>query len=326
MRLASLLAMLTFSYIMLFTLSLSIGVYKFYTPLEIIAILEGYGSPVDRAVVELRLWRGIAATTVGIGLAVSGLVIQRLLGNPLADPYILGVSPGAALSYVIALLLGLWGPLKLLLTFLGGLLAYSIVVLVASMVGLTSLALIIAGVALSYVFSSLSIIAITMLGPELGLALSWLFGTVAYTYKDTSLTLTIVVLASLAFIAFNRGALTALLLGEEVSRALGVNVRVLRLSMTATVALTVSLITAVSGPIGFIGLTAPWIARILVGADFTRLLLITTITGAMLGLGSDVIVRLVGGGRELPLTAITALLGAPLLFYLAVRGRHVGGL
>jgi iron complex transport system permease protein len=314
-------------YVALLLLSLSIGVYRVYTPFEAITILLwGDSSSVDRAVVELRLWRSIAATMVGVGLAVSGLIIQRLLGNPMADPYILGISPGAALGYLSALALGLGYPVWYLAAFLGGLAAYAIVISIASIAGLTSLALIVVGVALSYALSSLLVIAIFLLGPQLGLATVWLFGTVAYTPKTESTLLSVAVLASLILVAVNRGALTALLLGEEVSKAMGVNVEALRLSMTAIVAFTVSLITAVSGPVGFVGLTAPWIARVTVGASFNRLLVASTIVGAILVLGSDIIVRVVGGGRELPLTAITSLVGAPLLLYLSVRGRYAGRL
>jgi iron complex transport system permease protein len=314
-------------YVALLLLSLSIGVYRVYSPFEAITILLwGDSSSVDRAVVELRLWRSIAATMVGVGLAVSGLIIQRLLGNPMADPYILGISPGAALGYLSALALGFGHPVWYLAAFLGGLVAYVTVISIASIAGLTSLALIVVGVALSYALSSLLVIAIFLLGPQLGLAMVWLFGTVAYTPKTESTLLSVAVLASLFLVAVNRGALTALLLGEEVSKAMGVNVEALRLSMTAIVAFTVSLITAVSGPVGFVGLTAPWIARVAMGASFNRLLVASTIIGAILVLGSDIIVRVVGGGRELPLTAITSLVGAPLLLYLSVRGRYAGRL
>lgn len=306
--------------------SLSIGAYKTYTPIEVINVILGGGSSVDLAVIELRFWRSIAAIAVGVGLAFSGLVIQRLLGNPMADPYILGISPGAALGYLLALLLGLPLPLWYLSAFLGGLLAYAIVLVVAATVGLTSLALIVVGVALSYVFYSLSLILLYLLGPKAGLAMTWLFGSVAYVPRDSSVTLALVVTLSLAVVAYYRGALTTLLLGEDVARALGVNVNLLRVLLTATVALVVSLVTALSGPVGFIGLTAPWIARVIVGADFSKLLPATTVIGATLGLGSDVIVRVVGGGVELPLTAITALLGAPTLLYLSVRGRDIGRL
>ncbi len=327
MRYTLILLFFGITYIVLLILSLSIGVYRFYTPLEVLSLLlRGDDSLVDKAVVELRLWRSVSATMVGVGLAVSGLVIQRLLGNPMADPYILGISPGAALGYLTALALGLGSPAWYLTSFLGGLLAYMIVVSIASIAGLTSLALIVVGVALSYVLNSLLIIVIVVLGPQLGLAATWLFGTVAYTSKTSSIILAIAISTSIAFIAFNRNALTSLLLGEEVSKALGVNVTTLRLLMTATVAFTVSLITAVSGPVGFIGLTAPWISRIFVGASFNKLLVTSIIVGAILGLGPDLIVRLVGGGRELPLTAITSLVGAPLLLYLSVKGRYAGRL
>jgi iron complex transport system permease protein len=314
-------------YFALLLLSLSIGVYRVYTPFEAVSLLLwGDSSNVDRAVVELRLWRSIAATMVGVGLAVSGLIIQRLLGNPMADPYILGISPGAALGYLSALAFGFGYPVWYLVAFLGGLAAYATVISIASIAGLTSLALIVVGVALSYALSSLLVIAIFLLGPQLGLAIAWLFGTIAYTSKTESTLLSVVVLVGLVFIAVNRGALTALLLGEEVSKAMGVNVEALRLSMTATAAFIVSLITAVSGPVGFVGLTAPWVARVTVGASFNRLLVASIIVGAILVIGSDIIVRVVGGGRELPLTAITSLVGAPILLYLSVRGRHAGRL
>jgi len=312
--------------LILFILSLSIGSYKVYNPVELASILLG-GDSIDKAIIHYRFWRTISALIVGLGLAISGLTIQRILNNPLADPYILGVSSGSALAYLIVLTLGynnllLWH----VASFTGGLATYALVVSIATLYGLSSLSIIVAGVSITYLLTGITVIIISTLGPRVPFALGWLFGSVAFTPRDTVITSTLIVSFSLVIIAYYRGYLTSLLLGEEVSEAHGVNVRLLRLILSALVALIVSALVAVSGPVGFIGLAAPWLSRFIVGADFTWLLILSAIIGSCIGLGSDIVVRIIGGGVELPLTSITSIIGAPLLVYLSIKSRSVGRL
>ncbi|MEN2999510.1 MAG: iron ABC transporter permease [Acidilobaceae archaeon] len=319
---ASLLLLLSLSYA-----SVALGPFGSFSPSELLETLaEGEG--VERAVLRYRLWRTFAAITVGAGLAVAGFALQRLLNNPLVDPYILGISSGSALAFVTALALGassvaFW----YLSTFLGGIATLALVLLLASALGLSNLSLLVAGVSLSYMFSGITMILIMLLGDRIPVAVAWLFGTVAYARPD--LTASVVLLTAtgtLAILALSR-QLEALLLGEEVSSAHGVNVTAVRATVAIATSLIVSSLVTLAGPVGFIGLIAPWLARFAGGAGFLRLLLLAPLIGAVSGLGADVTIRLLGaGGAELPLTAITSLLGAPLLFYLAIKAREVGGL
>ncbi|MDM7274819.1 MAG: iron ABC transporter permease [Thermoprotei archaeon] len=308
--------------ILLLVASLGVGPYKVYSPHALVRAVFEEGP--DRAVIEYRLWRSIAAFILGLGLAVSGLALQRLINNPLADPYILGISSGASLGFLAAVALGL-KPLWVwyLAAFSGGLLAYTVIVAVATALGLTGLGLIVSGVSLTYAFTGVSMILIYVMGPQIQFGFSWLFGSVAYSTRDVIVASTFLTLTGLAIIAYYRGSLTTLLLGEDVARALGVKVHMVKLIVSASIALIVASLVAVSGPVGFIGLIAPWIARLAVGAGFTRLLPLTAAAGASLGLASDILVRIAGGGRELPLTALTAIIGAPLLFYLTLKTKGV---
>ena len=310
------------AFLSLLVVSLGVGPYKVYSPQSIVkAFIEGGH---DKSVIEYRLWRSASACILGLGLAVSGLTVQRLTNNPLADPYILGISSGASLGFLAAVALGfkpLWA--WYLAAFSGGLLAYTIIVIVASTLGLTGLGLIVSGVSLTYAFSGASLMIIYIMGPQIQFGVSWLFGSVAYSTRETIVVSSILILVGLTVITYYRGSLTTLLLGDDVARALGVKVHIVRVMVSASIALIVASLVAMSGPVGFIGLIAPWIARLAVGASFPKLLPLAAFAGASLGLASDVLVRIAGGGRELPLTALTAIIGAPILFYLTLKTRGV---
>lgn len=305
--------------LLLFLLSLSIGAFKIYAPWELIVALNG--SAVERAVIEYRAWRTIAAMTLGAGLAVAGLTMQRILANPMADPYVLGISSGAALFYLLSIALGIGSlPLWYLSAFAGGSLTFLLVLALAWALGMNSLTLVVAGIAISYMFSGISVTLMILLGPELPFAYSWLFGSVAYADRRIVMTSLLMTALGIAVIFANRRGLSSLLVGEDVSAAHGVNVRALRLFSSLASALIVTSLVTLAGPVGFIGLTAPWMSRFLIGSSFPPSLWASMLIGASLGLAADIAVRIVGGGAEIPLTAITSLVGAPLLVYLSVRG------
>lgn len=314
------LLLLLFFLPLLIVLSLSIGAYRVYVPWELMDVALN-GSAVERAILEYRAWRTLSAAILGAGLAAAGLTMQRILANPMADPYVLGISSGAALFYLLSIAIGISSvPLWYLSAFAGGSLTFLLVIGISWALGMSSLALVVAGIAISYMFSGLSVTLMILLGPQLPFAISWLFGSVAYAERKVIIASTAITVLGIAIIFANRRGLTSLLVGEDVSAAHGVNVRVLRLSSSIASALIVTSLVTAAGPVGFIGLTAPWMSRFLIGSSFSSSLAASLLIGALLGLAADVAVRLIGGGAEIPLTAITSLVGAPLLVYLSVKG------
>ena len=184
-----------------------------------------------------------------------------------------------------------------------------------------STSFIIAGVAVSYLLSGVTIAIITSLGPRLPGATVWLFGTVAYVPPSALKTSILPVAAGALILLASWRRITALLLGEDVASSLGVNVRRVRVLVVTSSAMIVAPLVAIAGPVGFIGLVAPWISRLISGSHFGRLTVYSIVIGALLSLSSDVLVRLFPGPAEIPLTAVTAVFGAPILFYLSIRSR-----
>ena len=299
--------------------SLALGPYRSLGFIEVFeAIIEGRLPPI----IEYRLTRTLAAIVVGAGLASSGLAMQYGLRNPLADPYLLGSSAGSAVGVIVAYYFIKTPSPYTLYAFAvaGGLLAFSIVVMLGWFEGGTPTSLIVSGVSISYSLMGAGLILMYK-GMIVQQSFLWLFGTVAYTPRPL-LTVTATAVAGGIFgLALLSGKAYTLILGDEVSESLGVNVRRLRIELLTLSSIIVAATVALAGPIGFIGLAAPWMARLSLGARFSTVLVASTLYGAILALASDITVRLIGGNVELPLAAITALYGGPILFYLTRKSR-----
>jgi len=296
-----------------FALSLFLGPYGFINPFS-----HGLGA----FVLELRLLRALAASLVGLALAASGSGLQALLKNPLADPYILGVSSGAALGVLAAIAAGFVWPLAVSLSaLLGGLAALALVMAVSSALGLTRTSMVLVGVALSYALSSIDMIIMMDLGPAVQGSLAWMFGTVAYALWGELAYAAPLMAAGAAWIFLRAGHLESLMLGDDVAESMGVRARRLRAEVAVASALSTSAAVAVAGPVGFVGLVAPWIARLGSGGAFRRIYPLSLSLGASLTVAADLASRFVEPGGMAPLTSITALMGAPVLVYLLARWR-----
>ena len=315
------LALIAITLAILSMASTMVGTYKGIGPEDLVALVKGDLEGVEAGVLKYRIVRIAAAIVVGAGLSASGLALQFVLRNPLADPYLLGVSAGAAFGVLLSYLVA-QSPNPLLVymvAFISGLGGFGAVLLVALFMGLTATGLIVAGVSVSYVMAGLSMILISRLIERLPTAYSWLFGTVAYTGPRELVYTLLVVATGLAIIAVLSSQVNTLVLGEDVSKSMGTDPRVLRLTIAIDASLTSSSLVAIAGPVGFLGLAGPWMARLLVGSLFTRALPAAILTGGLLSLSSDTTVRLLASPGEIPLTAVTALYGGPILFYLTVR-------
>ena len=280
----------------------------------------GLRSANDPILWNLRLPRAILAACVGAGLATAGAVFQGLFRNPLADPFVVGVSGGSALGAVIAIILGFTAGVPLL-AFAGGLGAVILVYRLARVHGRVPIAtLLLAGFAVGSLCSAgLSILLMTHTR-NFGDIMLWLMGSFVHTDAWTRLAVmgpAAVVALGVAF-SLSRD-LNLFLLGEESARHLGVDVERAKAILLATGAVATAAAVSSAGIIGFVGLVVPNLARALVGPDNRRMLPVGAVLGAALVASADFAARSVLRGAELPVGAITALAGAP--FFLIVLKR-----
>lgn len=283
---------------------------------------------------EIRLPRTLLCIAVGGILGLCGAVMQGLFRNPLADPGIIGVSGGAALGAALAIVLltpfnqqwqaTLGIGLLPLLAFLGGALTTTLVYLLGTREGGTSVTvMLLAGVAITAlsgaVIGLLTYLADDQMLRDLSL---WQMGTLA-AGKPADVALALLTLATLIWL-FLRDAnpLNALLLGEGEARHLGVDVQALKRRLILLTAAGVGVAVAVSGMIGFVGLVVPHLVRLMAGPNHVRLLPLSALLGAALLLGADMLARTLLAPAELPVGIITALLGAPFFIWLLIKGRR----
>ncbi|MDP2574185.1 iron ABC transporter permease [Vibrio penaeicida] len=268
---------------------------------------------------SIRLPRTLTATFVGVGLGVAGLLMQSITRNPLASPSILGVSAGAAFAFAFAstgLLPWLESVPVLVVTFAGAAFAGTLVFFLAGLHTARPhpLRIILAGIALNFLFISLTRAAVIFADENAYGVLHWLTGSVANTDWDDALlvipSVTIGFLVSV-YLAFQ---LNLLKLGEELMRSVGGNLFRVRTISSIVVVLLIASSVSVAGPIAFVGLIAPHLARFLVGSDIRSQLPVTALLGANLVMYSDIASRYLSQGQETPVGIITTMIGA--LFFL----------
>lgn len=285
----------------------------------------------DRIIWQFRTPRVLLAAVVGAGLSVAGTTLQALVRNPLADPYVLGVSSGASFAAVAVILLGTSATFGLgvsLAAFLGAVGTMLAVLALGQRAGRFSPErLILAGVAIGALASSMtSYLQIKASPQQLQGVLFWLLGTVAGAdWEDLGIP-TVAVVVTTAWLILQARPMNALLMGEESATALGVNVNRFRLQLILASSLLTGAIVAVSGGIGFVGLMIPHIVRMLVGPDHRRVLPTAALLGASYLVLVDLLARTSQRPLELPLGIFTAAIGAPFFLWLMRRnGRLAGG-
>jgi len=287
------------------------------------ALTGAASSPEARVIVrEIRLPRVLLAMLVGAALAVSGTALQALLRNPLADPYVLGISSGAALGAIIALWVG--GRLAAaspLVAFAGALVTMAWVYLLGRRAGrLASYTLVLAGVITASFLSAVILFVLTLLSTRdvRGIAF-WLMGDLSVvTETQLRILLPVVVLGIVTLYTFAKD-LNVLLLGEEEAAHLGVNVARVQTAVYLLASLLTGVAVSVSGAIGYLGLLVPHLGRMVVGNDHRTLLPTAALGGAIVLTLSDTLARTVVAPAELPVGAVTALAGAPVFIYLLRR-------
>ncbi|MDD4381764.1 MAG: iron chelate uptake ABC transporter family permease subunit [Candidatus Dojkabacteria bacterium] len=278
---------------------------------------------VENIVWLIRFPRVLLALAVGGGLAVAGATLQTLVRNPLADPYILGISSGASVGAVLAIGLGFFSFMGVfgvqIAGFIGAVISFFLVYYLAKTGGeIRPNRLILAGMGVGYVFSGItSFITMTSGNRELaGKILAWTLGSLARaTWYDLTLPFFILVLVT-TYLLFQGRNLNALSVGDEVAVTLGLDVGKFRNKTFILVALLTGIMVSVSGMIGFIGLIIPHVVRIIVGFDHRKVLIISTLLGSIFLIWVDVVARTAFSPTELPVGIITSLLGGPFFLLL----------
>ncbi len=292
-------------------------------PLDrVAAILAGGGSAGERdLVLELRLPRALSAFAVGGLLALAGVLMQVLLRNPLADPYILGTSGGAAVGALAALSVGLAPWAVDAGAFAGALAAMLVVFLVAHGSGSwTPARLLLTGVVLAAGLSAVIGLLLT-LSPEQGIhgMLFWLMGDFSFTHAPAPLLMVLAVGTVLALAAARE--LNVLARGETMAAILGQRVAVVQTAIFLGAALLTAVAVTAAGTIGFVGLVVPHMIRLVTGSEHRRVIPAAAIAGGCLLLVADTLARTAMAPRQLPVGTLTALLGVPLFLALMWRQR-----
>ena len=273
--------------------------------------------------VQIRFPRVLMGFFVGAGLAAVGVTLQALLRNPLADPYVLGVSSGSALGVSLAILFGIGStflllPILPLFGFVGGLLALLLIYRLAQSKGrLPVHSLLLAGVILNAILTAFIMFITSLMEPNRSAGLmAWLMGSLtAPGYPALGIFLMYVVCV-FAVLMHKAQSLNVLTLGEDTARSLGVDTEGTKKQLFALTALLTGAIVSVSGMIGFVGMVVPHAVRLLIGSDHRLLLPASALVGGMFLAVADTIARTIMAPAEIPVGIVTALAGGPFFLYL----------
>lgn len=275
----------------------------------------------NRQILQLRLARVILALVCGAGLSVSGVILQAILRNPLAEPYLLGTSSGAGLGAVIALTIGISGSYMPVAAFAGAMLSTLLVYNLSKRSGKIGIqSLILSGVVISIAFSAIIVFLISTYNRESLHGITWwLWGSLeVFDYKLLSIVSIIVFSGVFMAYSFSKD-LNAVSIGEEEATHLGINVEWLKKILLLLVALITASIISVCGIIGFVGLVIPHMTRLLVGPNHKLLIPASCLLSAVFMLLCDLISRTLFAPSEIPIGVVTAIVGAPAFIFLLKR-------
>lgn len=305
--------------------ALTLGSMEF-TLSEVISALKGQGDEIIGLIIkEIRLPRIIMALLVGMMLASSGVVVQALFQNPLADPYIIGIAASATFGAVLAFVLKLpnfyYGVFAFISCLISSFLIFS---LARSGRKVNVATLLIIGIAVSSLLGAFTSFAMYLIGEDSFKIIMWTMGYLGDANWEKVIILVIPLVLSLIYFYKVRNELDALLNGEEEAHALGVEVDKLKRRLLVVSSLIVAFSVAFSGMIGFIGLIVPHAFRMLVGGSNQKLIPVVTLAGGVFLLICDTIARTIMAPVEIPIGIITAFLGAPFFLFLAFRAKKGG--
>ncbi|WP_293729732.1 iron ABC transporter permease [uncultured Phascolarctobacterium sp.] len=295
-------------------------------------IIQGTMSDTDilaDVIYYLRLPRFALAVLIGSGLAVSGCVMQAVMKNPLADPYLLGISSGAGLGAVLAIILGLTSVMGFdsigFFAFIGALTVTICIILIAFYFGsANTVTILLSGMAFNAVSAACIslIISVYADAERIQSVTFWLMGSLQNARWENIYVLTIVVFCLMFYFYKNSRILNLMLFGDEAAITLGYDLAKIRMVYVFLCAVMVGLIVYNSGIIGFIGLVVPHIVRLIYRSNYKQILPNCALTGAVFMVLADVISRIAREGSEVPIGIVVSVIGAPVFVYLLLSKNY----
>lgn len=275
---------------------------------------------VQRIIWELRMPRAILALLAGCGLAISGLILQMVTRNPLADPYLFGISSGASLGVVILITFtgGIFTVMTPVAAFIGSLIAMLMLIVIAGRRQSQQVeSMLLAGVALTFLFSSFTSLLLYHTDPQAVTAvLFWTMGSFSRAQWETLLFPTVIITTCIIFMLAYRRQLNAMLLGDESAATLGINVNRFRTIMLLLSSLITATLVSMCGGIGFVGLMIPHIVRFFISQGSIFGILLTALVGGIFMIWVDILSRTILVNQELPVGVVTAATGS--LFFITL--------
>lgn len=274
-------------------------------------------------VINLRLPRIVGAVVCGVALAVCGTAMQSMMKNPLADPYTMGISSGAGFGAAIAIILGIQlisGGGIVLNAFVFALIPALVILFLSKFRKATPTMMILCGISLMYLFNAMTQLFMLIADPEdLASVYQWMVGSIeGLDFGKIATILGITAIGSV-YVQYMANQLNIMGIGDESAKTMGVNVERKRLSVLLVITLVAASVVSFTGIIGFVGLVAPHVARIFIGADNKYLIPAAAAFGALLLVVSDIVARTVAAPLMLPVGVITACIGGPLFMFLILR-------
>jgi len=289
---------------------------------------------IELYIYQSRLPRVLAAIAVGAGLAIAGCMFQAIIRNPLVDPYITGVSSGAGCFAIAVVALGVSIPfigdntlyIIPVAAIVGGLIAFGITMTVAEGSGGTAINYILAGVIVGFAFASVQTVFLSLAKENLTDTMWWLYGSFAnITWENAWLVFIPAMGMSVVAMLWAR-EFNLFMAGEEQAKQLGLNVRRFKMAMMVLASVLTGVCVAFCGIIGFVGLVIPHACRMALGGDHRLIMPASIVLGAMLMLFADLVARTALSPLELPVGAITAMIGTPIFAYMLMKkGREYNG-
>ena len=280
----------------------------------------------DYIVWNIRLPRVLMAIIAGAGLAVGGATMQSVVKNPLADPYLTGISSGAVFGVSVALVMGFTlgssiGQYGIVMNaFVFGLIPVWVIVMVSRFTNMSPATMILAGIAISYLFRALSTLLLVGADVEtISRAYIWQIGTLQNATWDGLLLMFIITTIGALFLMISSRKLNLLTLGDESAKSLGLDAEGFRVLCLIVISIITASIVAFTGLIGFVGLVVPHIARMALGSDNKYVIPTSVILGAALLLATDTFARIAIYPNELPVGIVMSFIGGPLFLLLIIR-------
>lgn len=286
----------------------------------------------DFVVVQMRLPRVVLAILAGASLAVCGVVMQSIMSNPLADPYTTGMSSGACLGAILSIALGfsfagigIYGTVGM--AFVMSLIPAFILIVLSRFVRISPASLILLGTIISYMFGAMNtLILVRQEGETLSAAYEWTIGSLDNVIWGNLLVPSIVTVAGCLIMLMMANKLNLMMMGDDQARSMGLDVDNFRMVLLLAMSLMVAAIISFTGILGFVGLVAPHIVRMVIGSDNKFVIPASMAFGAALLLVMDTISRLVIYPYEIPVGIILMFVGGPMFLFIVIRRNGYGGM